>query len=240
MKQLVTFGILALVGAGMASAQRGVVRINPRITGGDSSSGKCIVRIMVDDTVNVRIGNGQIRVETLAGQPSRDDGSECSSMLRNGRNLSDFRFRGIDGRGEVRLQADPRQDGRGEAVVYIRDSKGGDEGYTFEVSWQGDNGNSNGGGGFFPGGGNNGGNNGAGYDRALNSCMDSVRGRLQRDYNVNNVQFDNVNGNNNSGRRDRISGTARGDGGRRGSRYQFDCEVNMNNGNVRNVTVRRN
>jgi hypothetical protein len=70
--------------------------------------------------------------------------------------------------------------------------------------------------------------------------MDSVRGRLQRDYQVNNVTFDNVNTNNNNNRRDRISGTARGDGGRRGSRYQFDCDVNMNNGSVRNVTVRRN
>lgn len=242
MKKFLTLGMLTMVGAGLASAQRGVVSITPRITGGDSSNGRCIIRIMVDDTVNVRIGNGQVRVETLAGQPSRDDGSECSSMLRNGRNLSDFRFRGIDGRGEVRLQQDPRQDQRGEAVVYIRDSKGGDEGYTFEVSWQGDNGRGGGGGGFqggggFPDRGNN--NGGGGYDRALNACMDSVRGRVQRDFNVSNLTFDNMNANNNTGRKDRISGTARADGGRR-ERYRFDCEVNMNNGNVRNVNVRRN
>ena len=254
MKQILTLGMLTISGVALASAQRGTVSINPRITGGDSSNGKCIVRIMVDDTVNVRIGNGQIRVETLAGQPSRDDGSECSSMLRNGRNLSDFRFRGVDGRGEVRLQSDPRNDPRGEAVIYIRDSKGGDEGYTFELSWQGDNGNSNSdgngngnrngnrGGGFFGNNGRNGNGNGngnGGYDQALNSCMDSVRTQVERDYGVTNLNFDQTNANNNNGRRDRITGTARA-GGSRGDRYSYDCQVNMNNGNVRNVNVRRN
>ncbi len=241
MKQILTLGMLAISGVALASAQRGTVSINPRITGGDSSNGKCIVRIMVDDTVNVRIGNGQIRVDTLAGQPSRDDGSECSSMLRNGRNLSDFRFHGIDGRGEVRLQSDPRNDPRGEAVIYIRDSKGGDEGYTFEVTWQGDNGNGNGdgnrGGGFFNNNSRNG--NGSGYDQALNSCMDGVRTQVERDYGVTNLNFDQMNANNNNGRRDRITGTARA-GGSRGDRYSYDCQVNMNNGNVRNVNVRRN
>lgn len=254
MKQFLTLGFLTVAAAAWLPAQRGMVNITPRITGGDSVNGKCIIRIMVDDTVNVRIGNGQIRVETLAGQPSRDDGTECSSVLRNGRNLSDFRFRGIDGRGEVRLQSDPRNDPRGEAVVYIRDSKGGDEGYTFEVSWSGDNGqfNNSGNGGFFgnrPGnnnGYNNGYNNGqynsgnASYDRAVNSCMDRVRNQIQRDYRANNITFDNINTDNGNGRRDRVSGTARTDSGRRGDRFRFDCDVNLNNGNVRNVSISRN
>ena len=158
--------LLTLAGSIAASAQRGMVYINPRITGGDSSNGRCIVRLMVDDQVNVRIGNGQIRVETLSGAPSRDDGTECTSMFRNGRDLSDFRFRGMDGRGEVRLQSDPRQDNRGEAVIYIRDSKGGEEGYTFEINWQGDNGNSNSGG--FLGNRNRSNNNrNSGYNQAM-------------------------------------------------------------------------
>jgi hypothetical protein len=248
MKQFLISGMLTIVTAALAPAQfnNNMVTITPRITGGDSVNGKCIVRIMVDNTVNVRIGNGQIRVETLAGAPSRDDGSECTSMLRNGRNLTDFRFKGIDGRGEVRLQSDPRQDSRGEAVVYIRDSKGGDEGYTFEVSWSGDNGQgfNQGGGGFFGGGGRNNNNrnnnnNSIGYDQALNSCMDQVRGKVSRDYNVSNLNFDQVNANNNQGRRDRIAGTARSGNGRRNT-FRYECEVNMNNGNVRNVNVWRN
>ena len=243
--------MLTITAAGLGLAQRGTVNINPRITGGgDSSSGKCIVRIMVDNTVNVRIGNGQILVDTVEGQPSRNDGSECTSMLRNGRNLSDFRFRGIDGRGEVRLASDPRQDQRGEAVISIRDSKGGDEGYTFEVSWQGDNGNSNTGGGFFGGNNNNNGvynnngrnnngknNNVAGYDRAVTSCMERVRSQIQRDYNVNNVNFDNVNANDNSGGRDRISGTARS--GNSNDQYRYSCQGNLNNGNIRSISVSR-
>jgi len=241
MKHLLTFGVLTMLGASIAPAQRvrDMVTIQPRITGGDSANGRCIIRIMVDDTVNVRIGNGQIRVETLQGQQSRDDGSECSSMLQNGRNLSDFRFRGRDGRGEVRLQSDPRQDPRGEAVIFIRDAKGGDEGYTFEVSWQGDNGDGRGGrnndrGGFF----SQNGNNDSGYDRALNSCMDGVRSQVNRDYGVTNLNFDNVNAGNNAGRRDRITGTARA--GARGDTYSYDCQVNLSNGIVRNLNVRRN
>lgn len=235
-------GAMLLMAVTATAQRREMVSISPRITGGDSQSGRCIIRIMVDDTVNVRIGNGQIRVETLAGRPTRDDGSECSAMLRNGRNLSDFRFRGRDGRGEVRLQSDPRQDPRGEAVIYIRDPKGGDEGYTFEVSWQGDSGNGGGfrgrnRGGFFGGNQDGGGNNASGYDRARNACMESVRSQAERDFGVTNLNFDNVNANDNGGRRDRISGTARA--GSRGDRYRYDCQVNLDNGNVRNVNLRR-
>ena len=72
--------------------------------------------------------------------------------------------------------------------------------------------------------------------------MDQVRDRISRDYNVSNITFDNTNADNNNGRQDRISGTARSDrGNRRGDdRYSFSCDVNLNNGNVRNVNVRRN
>jgi hypothetical protein len=213
---------------------------------------------MVDNAVNVRIGNGQIRVETLAGQPSRDDGTECTSLFRNGRSLSDFQFRGVDGRGEVRLQSDPRQDNRGEAVIYINDPKGGEEGYTFEVSWNGDNGRGNGG--FFGGGnsvpysnnnnypnGNNNNNYGGNYDQATNACLDTVRSRIERDYNTTNLTFDQVNtnsvnnnGNNNNGNQNRITGTVRSNNGRRGNNFRYECQVNVRNGNVRNVNVWRN
>ena len=228
-----------MLGAGSLPAQRNAIVITPRITGGDSSNGKCIIRIMVDDTVSVRIGNGQVRVQTISGRDSRDDGSECSSMLQNGRNLSNFRFRGIDGRGQVRLESDPRENPRGEAVVSIRDAKGGDEGYTFEVSWQGDHGNRNGGGtrGGFLNGNARSNNNDSGYDRALNACQEDVRSQVRQDYGITDLNFDAMNTDNNAGRRDRISGTARA--GRRDV-YQFDCDVNLSNGNVRNVKVRRN
>ncbi|MBY0507885.1 MAG: hypothetical protein K2X03_28485 [Bryobacteraceae bacterium] len=232
MKRLWT---MTLLGAAAAWAQRDVVTIQPRLTGGDSSSGRCIVRIMVDDTVNVRIGNGQIRVETVTGRPSRDDGTECSSLLRNGRNLSDFRFSGRDGRGEVRLQSDPRQDRRGEAVIFIRDAKGGDEGYTFEVSWQGDDGSSTGnrgGGGFFGGR-----PQARDTNQGANACLDRVRAQAESDFGVSNLIFENLNADNNNGPRDRITGTARA--GRRGDLYRYECQMNLNNGNVRNVSVRR-
>ena len=64
------------------------------------------------------------------------------------RNPVDFRFHGIDGRGNVQLVGDPRS--RGVAVVRIEDNKGGTEGYTFDLEWRG-------GSGYGAGGGSNGG-----------------------------------------------------------------------------------
>ena len=50
--------------------------------------------------------------------------------------MSDFRFRGIDGRGSVKLVQDPRNN-NGMAVIRIDDPKGGSEGYTFDIEWSG-------------------------------------------------------------------------------------------------------
>jgi hypothetical protein len=59
------------------------------------------------------------------------------------RNPGDFRFRGVDGRGRVELVRDPSSSG-GTAVVRIEDSKGGREGYTFDLEWRGGSGYSTG------------------------------------------------------------------------------------------------
>jgi hypothetical protein len=74
---------------------------------------------------------------------------ECSEPLP--RNPGDFRFQGIDGRGRQTLVRDPNGN-RGVAVVRIEDSKGGREGYTFDLEWSGGSGSS-----YFPGGGGFGG-----------------------------------------------------------------------------------
>jgi len=60
------------------------------------------------------------------------------------RNPVNFRFQGIDGRGNVQLVRDP-QGGRGPAVVRIEDPKGGSEGYTFDLEWSGGTGGQYGG-----------------------------------------------------------------------------------------------
>ncbi|MFN7939826.1 MAG: hypothetical protein U0R19_41245 [Bryobacteraceae bacterium] len=105
---------------------------NPR-----SADGRCIVRVRIDDESDVELRGDRVLLRTLTGRPGRDDGSECSQPLPSG-GFSKFAFRGIDGRGEVRLVQEPRLGNQWTAIVSIRDKKGGDEGYTFELSWTAD------------------------------------------------------------------------------------------------------
>jgi hypothetical protein len=108
--------------------------------GGGGDRGKCTIEVNVDDAAEVEISGDMGRLRTLAGQPAEWRRFECSSVMP--RNPAQFRFQGIDGRGRVQLVRDPRQT-RGVAVVRIEDTKGGREGYTFDLEWEG-------GGGFGP------------------------------------------------------------------------------------------
>ncbi len=105
---------------------------NPR-----AADGRCIIRVRIDDESDVELRGDRVLLRTLTGRPGRDDGSECSQPLPAG-GFSKFAFRGIDGRGEVRLVQEPRLGNGWTAIVAIRDKKGGDEGYTFELSWTAD------------------------------------------------------------------------------------------------------
>jgi hypothetical protein len=107
------------------------------ITGGDSSSGKCTVEVMVEQLARVEIAGGEARLITERGQPAEFRRMTCTAPLP--RNMSDFRFRGVDGRGRQDLVADPRNN-RGVAVVRIEDPKDGREGYTFDIEWSGGSG----------------------------------------------------------------------------------------------------
>lgn len=105
---------------------------NPR-----AADGRCIIRVRLDDESDVELRGDRVLLRTITGRPGRDDGSECSQPLPAG-GFSKFAFRGIDGRGEVRLVQEPRLGNQWTAIVAIRDKKGGDEGYTFELSWTAD------------------------------------------------------------------------------------------------------
>jgi hypothetical protein len=114
--------------AQMSSSRRATIR------GGGGDSGKCTIEVRVDQSADIEINGDMGRLHTLSGQPASWTRFECSSPIP--RNPSDFRFRGIDGRGQVNLVRDPRSN-RGTAVVHVEDSKGGSEGYTFDLEWQG-------------------------------------------------------------------------------------------------------
>ncbi|MEO8130106.1 MAG: hypothetical protein ABJF23_09870 [Bryobacteraceae bacterium] len=222
-----------------ANAQR-VQNFRASITGG-GDHGKCTIEVNVDDTAEVEIYGTEGRLRTFSGSPATWRRFQCNEPMP--RNPGDFRFRGIDGRGRVELVRDPRDNG-GRAIVRIQDSKGGREGYTFDLEWRG-------GGGGYPGGGfPSGGNRGDGYPgggggnrytaaQALNVCRNAVRDRAFRDYGVKEVDFTSINPDNNPGRNDWIVGTFDGRGGRNRDRYSFACSVNFSNGNVRSVDIRR-
>ncbi|MCZ2149280.1 MAG: hypothetical protein LC126_16085 [Bryobacterales bacterium] len=99
-----------------------------------SRDGRCVLRVRVDDEIDVELRGNSVLLRTITGRPGKDEGSECSQPLPAG-GFTKFNFRGIDGRGEVRLVQEPRLGNNWTAIVAIRDKKGGDEGYTFELSW---------------------------------------------------------------------------------------------------------
>lgn len=161
-----TLAFVCIMGLALASAafgQRITDRRQAEIRGG-GGDGKCTIEVLVDDVAEVEVRGTQAVIRTLSGSPSSFRRFQCNQAMPT--MPYDFRFRGIDGRGRQDLVGAPDQ--RGVAVIRIEDSKGGNEGYTFDLEWRGgtDSGFGNGGG-FRPGGGgynrpgfgnNNGGN----------------------------------------------------------------------------------
>jgi len=82
----------------------------------------CTIEVDVDGAAEVLIAGDNGSLRTLSGQTATWRRFVCTSVLP--RNPTEFRFRGIDGRGRQTLTRDPRGN-RGEAVVLIEDSKGG-------------------------------------------------------------------------------------------------------------------
>jgi hypothetical protein len=117
---------------GVTSAQVQTRRAS--IVGSQGDEGKCTIEVRVDIAAEIEVNGDMGRIRTLSGQPANWVRFECSGPIP--RNPSDFRFKGIDGRGNVQLIRDPMST-RGTAVVRIEDPKGGSEGYTFDLLWRG-------------------------------------------------------------------------------------------------------
>lgn len=96
--------------------------------------GQCDIRLRVDNEVEVSLRGDMVNIRTISGRDARDEGSECNEPLPSDR-VEGFRFEGIDGRGEVRLLAEPTRRNGYQAVVRIRDGASGEEGYHFRLSW---------------------------------------------------------------------------------------------------------
>jgi hypothetical protein len=201
------------------------------MTGSRGDQGKCTIEVRVDVTAEVEIFGDTGRLRTLAGQPAQWVRLECTDRMPP--NPADFRFHGIDGRGNQQLVADPRSN-RGVAVVRIDDPKSGSEGYTFDLEWSGT------GGGYrppYPEGGRPG--NAFTADQALRICQDSVRDKARGDYGFRDIEFTNVAADNNPGRHDWVVGSFRGERERSREQFNFSCAVDFDSGRVRNVEINR-
>lgn len=128
--------------------------VNIRISGGGGDQASCTIKVKVDDTAEFMIFGTQLSMRTLSGQRAQLVMAECTEPL--GSNPQDFRFRGVDGRGEVTLVQQPTN--RQGAVVRIRDSQGGQEEYHFRLEWKRGTGSSGGWGNNNSGGWGNSGN----------------------------------------------------------------------------------
>ncbi len=225
------------------------------IAGSRGTSGKCTIEVRVDMVAEVDIYGGFGRLRTLGGQPATWTRMECTDPLPY--NMSDFRFRGVDGRGAQKLVNDPRNN-NGMATIRIEDPRSGSEGYTFDIEWSGASGGAPTGG--FPSGspyytpspggppsasppgpdysGRRSGRN-LTAERAIDLCRGEVRTRAERDYNLRNIDITAAAVD--TGRDDLVTGafTDRTGNFRRTGGYRFNCVMDYNSGAVRSVEIRR-
>ena len=225
------------------------------ISGSRGTSGKCTIEVRVDMSAEVDVYGNSGRLRTMTGQPATWARMDCTDPLPY--NMSDFRFRGIDGRGQVKLVQDPRNN-NGMAVIRIDDPKSGSEGYTFDIEWSGASGgtptqgfqtdvnnpatrmNNPAGtpGGYFPGRRSN---RAISAERAIDLCRTEVRTRAERDYNIRNIDITAAAVDGTAGRSDWITGNFSDRTGnfRRAGGYRFNCAVDYNSGQVRNIEILR-
>jgi hypothetical protein len=97
-------------------------------------SGQAAWRGTVDDYVQLVIRDDYIEVRTLGGQEYFDSDSRFSSPLPRRRvGLSVNKVRG---RGDIRVVQQPSANNGWEAIIEIRDKKGGADQYEVQINWQ--------------------------------------------------------------------------------------------------------
>jgi hypothetical protein len=200
------------------------------LTGGGNDSGKCTIEVVVDGAADVEIRGDRGFLRTISGQPAQWRRFECSGPIPA--NPAEFRFSGVDGRGRQELVQDPRRAG-GAAVVRIQDSNGGAEAYTFDLVWRGSGVGSNPAG--QPWGGRE---RGGRSNDGARACQDAVRERANQQFGLRDIEFRDLNVDDNPGSNDRVVGwfDARR-GGDRNNSYRFSCSVDLNSGRVRGVEI---
>jgi hypothetical protein len=188
-------------------------RQQARIVAVGSNQGKCTVEVIVDGSPEVEIRGGNAFLRSLSGQQPQWRRFQCTGVMPM--NPMDFRFQAVNGRGTQRLIRDPKNGGA--AVVRIDGSKGGAEGYTFDVSWS---------------------TGGPFSANATRACENSVRQQAYNCFKVRDISVRVVDSVDNPGPHDTIYGTVnvRGAYGR-DQTYPFSCVVNYSIGGVLSTRI---
>jgi hypothetical protein len=207
--------------------RRAVVRDDGR------REGKCTVEVVVDERAEVEIRGDSAMLRNISGNPPEWRRFQCNAAMPAV--PLNFTFKGIDGRGSQRLIRNP-SDG-GPAIIQIEDTKGGKEGYTFDVMWNGagDPRRVNGG---FGGPTDNNFNRdrgfGArtGFDRAMRDCEEAIIDQALDRLRPQAVVIRRTAMDDDLGRGDWIVGNFEVRRGRDWDRYRFQCSYNFVTGRV--------
>jgi len=202
-----------------------------RITGGGSGGeGRCIAEVVVDGAAELQIQGENANLRNLSGAEPQWRRFECTSPMPAN---ADVRVN-VNGRGRAQLISSPRNGG--PAVVRIEDSEGGANVYQMELQWTGGNGA------YGAYNGNNGYNNQpnnqgrfgrVSVDQAVENCRQSIRQEARSRFGTENVEFRQIDVDNQQGNRDLVVGTV----GIRRDTYPFSCTMNLNNGRVREARI---
>lgn len=87
----------------------------------------------VDDVIQVRIRNRNVRTQHISGREYFD--SSYNFQGRGGRQGSQARVDKRDGRGRVQIIEQPSRRNNWTTVIQISDTKGGPDRYRFTVYW---------------------------------------------------------------------------------------------------------
>jgi len=255
-RRLLAMGAFVAV-AGSAFAQQGQQRRATMVGGGSADYGKCTIEVVVDGGAQVEVRGDTATLRDTNGQTPQWRRFECTGPLPA--NPANFRFAGVDGRGNQSLVRDPRNGGA--AVVQIADPQGGPEGYTFDLFWGNDRGpgpqdrgpitqdrrgdqsyrDQGGPPPPFERGGDRYGDRGGNRftsEQAIRVCQDSVAAQANIRFRGQIVQMGRLTMDNNPGRNDWVLGdlAVRRRFGRQ-DMYRFNCSVNFATGQVRTAHI---
>ena len=248
MFSILSYRWILIAGMGVAtaglSAQAQTLPRKASIQGsGQSAEGKCTIEVVVSGAAEVEIQGDTAMLRNLSGDSPEWRRFQCNAVMP--RVPLRFRFEGIDGRGRQILDRNP-SDG-GPAIIRIEDRKGGSEGYTFDVMWNGAGDPRGGLAGPGPGGSgrdrnfDRDGDRGRGFggrtsfEDAMRNCEDATIDEALDRLRPQVIVIRRTAVDNNPGRADWIVGNFDVRRGRDWDRYRFQCSVNFNTGRVRSA-----